>query len=310
MQPVLTVENLTRSFGKKRAVDDISFEARPGEIMGFLGPNGAGKTTTIRIIMGILPAEQGRVNFHFPDRSATSMDKSQIGYLPEERGLYDDARVLDILVYLATLKGRSRPTARQEAREWLERLDLGEYGHQKLEKLSKGMQQKVQFIAAVLHGPPLLVLDEPFSGLDPLNQDLFKDMIRQLCAQGTTILLSAHQMNLVEEVCDTLFMIHEGRRVLYGRLHDIKEGYAESLVTIDYQGEADLSFLSRLAGVREVEDGSQRIRFRYADAESDINRLLQELTERLTISGISVNKPPLHEVFVETVRAKGGEVTW
>ena len=310
MQPVLSVENLSRSFGKKQAVDDISFEALPGEIMGFLGPNGAGKTTTIRIIMGILAADGGRVVFHFPGHAAGRMDKTQIGYLPEERGLYDDARVLDTLVYLAELKGKLRQQARREAMAWLKRLELEDYATQKLEKLSKGMQQKVQFVAAVLHKPPLLVLDEPFSGLDPINQDLFKDMVRTLCSQGTTILLSAHQMNLVEEMCDTLFMINEGRRVLYGRLRDIKESYAESLVSIEHHGEADLSFLHAIEGVRNVEPNGDTVRFRYAGAEPDVNHLLKEVGGRMVIRGISVSKPPLHEIFVQTVKDRGGDVPW
>ena len=184
MDLILEVENLTKNFGLKRAVDKIDFKAR-GEILGLLGPNGAGKTTAIRMIMGILSPDAGRIGFNFTGRWQ-KLEKSKIGYLPEERGLYEDVRVLDILVYLAGLKGRPARETRPVALEWLERLELGAYANQKLEKLSKGMQQKVQFVASILHQPSLVLFDEPFSGLDPVNQDFSKSSVSR--KPGTTVL--------------------------------------------------------------------------------------------------------------------------
>jgi len=213
METILDVKGLTKSFGNKKAVDNISLSVTRGEVMGLLGPNGAGKTTAIRMIMGIMAPDAGEISFNFGD-GPQPLDKSRIGYLPEERGLYDDARVIENLLYLAGLKGMPAAEARREALQWLERLDLGAYANQKLEKLSKGMQQKVQFIASILHRPVLVLFDEPFSGLDPVNQDVIKEIIRELRDGGTTVLLSAHQMNMVEELCDSIFLINHGREVL------------------------------------------------------------------------------------------------
>ncbi len=231
MDTILTVKELAKSYGAKKAVDRISFTVSRGEVIGLLGPNGAGKTTAIRMIMGILPVDRGEVNFRFNGR-AKRLDKSRVGYLPEERGLYDDVKVLDNLIYLSGLKGKSPQDARKDGLAWLERLSLTDYANQKLEKLSKGMQQKVQFIASILHRPQLVLFDEPFSGLDPVNQDFLKEIIRELQAEGVTVLLSAHQMNLVEELCDSIFLINRGREVLSGNLREIKQGYKESIVEI------------------------------------------------------------------------------
>ena len=242
-ETMLEVRNLSRYYNSFPAVDDISFAVHKHEIMGFLGPNGAGKTTAIRVILGILPPSSGSVQF-FWDGAPGARAKQRIGYLPEERGLYDDARVLDSLVYLAALKGVSPAQARERALRWLETMDLGAYAHHKLEKLSKGMQQKVQFIATVLHQPELVVLDEPFSGLDPINQDLFKKLILELRNQGSTVLLSAHQMNVVR-VCDRIFLINKGKPVLYGRWR--KSGPApENIVEIRMPRKRLLEYLRSL----------------------------------------------------------------
>ncbi|MFY9385144.1 MAG: ATP-binding cassette domain-containing protein [Dethiobacteria bacterium] len=306
MELILKVKDLAKSFGAKKAVDRISFGVPRGEIMGLLGPNGAGKTTAIRMIMGILPPDAGEIGFNF-NGHFQPLDKSKIGYLPEERGLYEDVKVADNLVYLAGLKGKPAGEARREAQQWLERLDLVSYADQKLEKLSKGMQQKVQFVASILHRPPLVLFDEPFTGLDPVNQDFFKEIIRELRAGGTTILLSAHQMNLVEELCDSIFLINHGREVLSGKLQEIKESYKENIVELRYDPAEDGSFLKMIPGLRILQEQPGLAVMRY-HGSAGINALLQELGSRLTISAITVEKPPLHEIFVETVRERGEEV--
>ncbi len=303
MDLILDVKNLSKSFGAKKAVDGISFGAARGEILGLLGPNGAGKTTAIRMIMGILAPDAGEISFYY-NSSRRSLDKSKIGYLPEERGLYEDAKVTDSLVYLAGLKGKPAVEARQEARQWLERLDLEAYADQKLEKLSKGMQQKVQFVASILHRPPLVLFDEPFSGLDPVNQDFFKEIIRELQAGGTTVLLSAHQMNMVEELCDSIFLINHGREVLSGNLQKIKDNYKEYIVELHYDPAGESAPLNMVPGLRMVKEQPGLVLARYSGS-AGINSLLQELGAKLQIRAVTVEKPPLHEIFIETVRERG-----
>lgn len=303
MEKILDVRDLTKSFGAKKAVDRISLSVTRGEVMGLLGPNGAGKTTAIRMMMGILAPDEGEISFYF-DGQPQSLDKARIGYLPEERGLYDDARVIDTLVYLAGLKGMPAKEARQEAGQWLEWLDLSAYSNQKLEKLSKGMQQKVQFIASILHRPELVLFDEPFSGLNPVNQDFFKDIIRELQEDGTTVLLSAHQMNLVEELCDSIFLINHGREVLSGKLQEIKDSYKESIVELRFDPDEDGSFLKTIPGLRIIREEPGFWVMRYSGS-AGVNALLQEIGGRLTVKAITVEKPPLHEIFIETVRERG-----
>jgi ABC-2 type transport system ATP-binding protein len=306
MDLILDVKELAKSFGSKKAVDRISFGVARGEITGLLGPNGAGKTTAIRMIMGILTPDEGEISFNF-NGHYQPLDKGKIGYLPEERGLYEDVKVIENLVYLAGLKGKPADEARREALQWLERLDLDAYADQKLEKLSKGMQQKVQFVASVLHRPPLVLFDEPFSGLDPVNQDFFKEIIRELQAGGITVLLSAHQMNLVEELCDSIFLINHGREVLSGKLQEIKESYKENIVELRYDPAEESGFLKMIPGLRILREQPGLAVMRYSGS-TGINALLQELGSKLTVSAITVEKPPLHEIFIETVRERGEDI--
>ncbi len=303
MEPVLKVKELTKSFGDKTVVDRISFSVTRSEVMGLLGPNGAGKTTAIRMIMGILSADQGEVVFNL-DGNSGKIDKTAVGYLPEERGLYDDANVLDNLVYLSGLKGKSRSEAAREGMLWLERLELTDYAGQKLEKLSKGMQQKVQFIASILHKPRLVLFDEPFSGLDPVNQDFIKEIIHELQSEGITVLLSAHQMNLVEELCDNIFLINHGREILSGSLRDIKQSYGEDLVELRFNPTEESSFIAKIPGMRIVKEQPGYLSLRYSGTWSKRD-LLQQLSGSIEIEEISVEKPPLHEIFIETVRERG-----
>ena len=303
METVLTVAELSKAFGATTAVDHLSFAVKKGEILGLLGPNGAGKTTAIRMIMGILKPDQGEIRFSFNGQS-TAMDKRRIGYLPEERGLYADARVLDTLVYLVNLKGVPRPRGRRAALEWLERFELAEYAGKKLEKLSKGMQQKVQFIATILHQPQVVVLDEPFSGLDPINQDLFQELIRELQQAGTTVLLSAHQMNLVEVLCENILMINRGRQVLYGSLAAIKNQHREQLLTISFPAQQDTSSVPEIPGLAVLKEEAGKLVLRYTGTQP-LNDLLQELSARLPLTEITVQKPPLHDIFIQTIRKRG-----
>jgi ABC-2 type transport system ATP-binding protein len=302
---ILSVRALRKRYGNKEAVGGISFDVATGEIFGILGPNGAGKTTAIRMMMGVLRPDAGEVRFHYGDGESSSLDRTLLGYLPEERGLYDDVPILRSLTYLGELKGIPAPESRKRAEHWLETMVLKEYANTKLEKLSKGMQQKVQFIAAVLHKPPLLLLDEPFSGLDPVNQDLFKGLIRKLQKEGTTILLSAHQMNMVEELCSRIFMIHQGEEVLYGKVQDIKDNYHEYSVQLSFgNGHAAESHIRNHPGVRNVLISDNDYMFRLS-TKTEVNGFLAELTRLGELTRIQIQKPSLHEIFVQTVADRG-----
>ena len=298
---VLEAKGIEKSFDGVRAVQGISFIANRGEILGLLGPNGAGKTTTIRMIMGIIRPDRGRISFFLDGRTGT-LNKERIGYLPEERGLYDDTKVLETLVYFAGLKGVPPKEARRRALEWLERLDLAEWAGQRIEKLSKGMQQKVQFLAAILHKPDLVVLDEPFAGLDPVNQDLFQGFIRELKQEGMAVLLSAHQMNLVEELCDRIFLIDKGRRVLYGELEEIKGAYGEHRVELRFRG--DDSLLRENGLIKDLKLSEDHAWF-ILPKGVEPDRFLRSLPGGLDVEEITIRRPSLHEIFVGVV--KGGQ---
>ncbi|MBI3660507.1 ATP-binding cassette domain-containing protein [Candidatus Acetothermia bacterium] len=226
MSEILRVHEVHKQFDGIKAVNGISFGIETGEIFGLLGPNGAGKTTLIRMILGIFQPDQGQIEFSFAPNG--HLPKEKVGYLPEERGLYEDRKISDTLAYLASLKQMSPERARERALHWLERLELGRYFERRVRELSKGMQQKVQFIASVLHEPPFIVLDEPFSGLDPVNQDLFRDIILNLKASGTTVLLSSHQMNFVEDLCDRIMLVNRGQALVYGPLREIKHAHGRA----------------------------------------------------------------------------------
>ena len=294
---LLEVERVSKTFDSVRAVNEVSFSVGRGEILGFLGPNGAGKTTTIRMILGIFDPDAGAIHCAL-DGDQNHAPKERTGYLPEERGLYSDAKVLDLLVYFGELKGLARTEARARARQWLDRFGLLTWESKKVEKLSKGMQQKVQFTASVLHRPDLVVLDEPFSGLDPVNQNLLREVIAGLKADGAAVLLSSHRMNLVEELCDRIFLIHNGRRVLYGELDEIKESHGEHAVRIRFAG--DGSSLAELPGVANVHvDGERATLTLDRDVSPDV--FIRSLPATIEIRALSVDRPPLHDIFVRTV---------
>jgi len=302
-QAVLEVERVTKRFGDVLAVRDVSFSARRGVILGLLGPNGAGKTTTLRMIMGILDPDEGEVRFSLNGVTG-KLDKERIGYLPEERGLYADARVLETLVYLAELKGLARGEAVRRARDWLARLDLAAWADRKIESLSKGMEQKVQFAAAILHEPDLVVLDEPFSGLDPVHQDFVKDVIRGLRKAGTAVVLSSHMMNQVEELTDEIVLVDHGVAVLSGALDAIKEAHGTHSVRLRFGG--DRTALERDARIENLTIDGDRAAFRLPKGTAP-DTYVRCLPAGILVREISIARPPLHEIFVQTVGRRGDE---
>jgi ABC-2 type transport system ATP-binding protein len=293
--PSVVVEHLSKSFGNARAVEDVSFEVEPGQVFGLLGPNGAGKTTTIRIMLDIFKPDSGRVEIlgGAPDK----MLKDRIGYLPEERGLYKDVVLDQVLVYLATLKGLSDGEAKSRLAPWLERMDLYEHRHKKVQELSKGMQQKAQLIAALLHEPDLVVVDEPFAGLDPVNTRLIKEIIGEQVTAGGTVIMSTHQMHEVEALCDRIVLIDHGRTVLYGRVDDIKRDFSANAVVL--QAEGDLSGLPRVLEARQ-EDGEWHLSL---ETGADPQEVLRALAARpgVRVRSFELAEPSLDDIFITVV---------
>lgn len=243
MKEILKAENISKSFNNILAVNELSFTISEGEIFALLGPNGAGKTTTVRMLMNILKPDTGTITYSL-DNNPEKNQSSLPGYLPEERGLYQEKSILKTLTYMGVIRGVNKKLARSAAEQWLELLDLRDRQKDKINTLSKGNQQKVQFIASIIHKPSFAILDEPFSGFDPINQELFIEIIRKLRAEGTTILLSAHQMHLVERVADRILLLNKGRKILYSTISDLnKENTSECKVNIMFDGNPDLSIL-------------------------------------------------------------------
>jgi ABC-2 type transport system ATP-binding protein len=293
---VVEAVNITKSFDGVQAVDDISFGIPAGSIYGFLGPNGAGKTTTIRMMMRILLPDTGEVSVF--GNSGTRIDKSRIGYLPEERGLYKKMNLLDMLVFFGVVKRMDRKTARRRAGKWLERFDLAGYADKRVEGLSKGMQQKVQFITTVLHEPELIILDEPFSGLDPVNTNLLKDIILEYHNKGHTIVFSTHMMDQVEKLCDRICLINKGRIVLGGTLENVKQEYGQNGVTLRFEGEG--GFLTSLPGVESFNDYGKEVFLRLRPGV-DPASVLDAARARLNVKKYEVAVPSIYDIFIERV---------
>lgn len=293
-EPVLAVNKIGKSFKNKQIIKDISFEVKKGEIMAILGPNGAGKSTTIRNIMGILHPDEGTVKFH--GCSAGTIPRHKIGYLPEERGLYKKVSIMDILLYFAELKDYPVKKAKERALTYLKKLGLEGKEKSSIEELSKGMGQKVQFIASIIHEPDLLILDEPFSGLDPVSQEVIKSEIKELANKGTAILLSAHQMNLVEELCDRLFMINRGEKVISGTMDEVKAQYANYKCTV--RGHNEKSILERLPQVQRVEQNGE-LSTLYLETGFRPSAWLKQLPENIHIQELTLSRISLHEIFID-----------
>jgi len=298
--PAIELSHLIKSFGDLKAVDDVSFAVEKGELFGLLGPNGAGKTTAIRCMLDIFKPDSGTVDILGGPMSEKKKDL--IGYMPEERGLYQDIPLDRCLTYLGSLKGLDASQVHERAEEYLQRFDLATSRTKKVKELSKGMQQKAQIIATLLHKPELLIVDEPFSGLDPVNTQLVKDLLREQRDAGVTVLLCSHQMHLVEELCDRIVLIDHGKVLLYGKVSDVRRQFAGNALLVQVQGE-----LPELPGVesREAVNGGFKLQLAAGIQPQDILRQLVEkniITERFEHA-----VPTLDEIFIRVVQGQGGE---
>ncbi len=293
---MLNVSNLRKEFASVVAVDGVSFGATGGEVFGLLGPNGAGKTTTIRMILNILVPDGGTVTY---DGAPFSDDvRNRIGYLPEERGLYRKSRLLDMILYFAGLRGMKRSAAKAEALRWLSRFSLDQYRDRKVEELSKGNQQKVQFICAVIHDPSIVILDEPFSGLDPVNQILLQDIFHELRGAGKTVVFSTHQMDQAERLSDTLCLINRGRVVLGGTVRDVKKKYGTNSLRVEFSG--DGAFMETLAGVRRALLYSNAAELEL-EPGAKIPPLIGAMNGKVDITKFELVEPSLQSIFLQTV---------
>ncbi len=290
------LSEVSKSYGAFVAVNHLSIACRPGEIYGLLGPNGAGKTSTLRMMIGITAPDSGQVRlFGEPFRR---QHLQRVGYLPEERGLYRRMNVLEHLIFLAELRGVSRRVARQRAIAWSERLQLADWIHSKVEALSKGMQQKVQFLGAILHDPGLLILDEPFSGLDPSNALVLKDVLLELKQAGKTILFSTHRMDQVERLCDGICLIDRGRAILEGPLDGIKKRYGKNHVQLQYEGAS--GFLQDRELVQAFNDYGKYVEVRLQPG-ADAQQLLLRAASQARITKFELQEPSLEEIFLDAV---------
>ena len=289
---ILELRNIEKSFGDKQVLTGVSFKAEGGKAFGLLGRNGAGKTTSIRILMNVFPANSGEV---LMDGKPIDYDKVGFGYLPEERGLYPKKVIIDQLIYFAELKGMSRRKAIEAIDYWLERLGMMEYRNKRLDTLSKGNQQKIQLVTALAHDPEIVILDEPFSGLDPVNAMLLKDVVKEQIAKGKIVLFSSHQMSYIEEFCDSIAILNNGRVALHGDLHDIKRDYPrDRLVVRTEKPEAIKADFGTACTVGE--NGALMIQLRNADEKKAV---MSRLAEKYDIDEVKVFEPSLNDIFVE-----------
>ena len=293
----LSLNNITKTFNDFTAVDQLSLEVPEGSIYGFIGPNGSGKTTTIRMIMNILHPDNGDIQILGSPRA--SIDNDLVGYLPEERGLYKKMKIRELLQFYGQLKTGHRVS--EDVDFWLEKLDLSEWGNKKVEALSKGMSQKVQFIATVVSHPKLVILDEPFSGLDPVNTDVLLKAMLELQKNGATVIFSTHDMATAEKVCDYVFMIHKGKKVLDGTLHEIQDKYGSDTLRIRCDNKP--FGLDRITGIENVHDFGQSQELRISP-KSNPQDILKELMKDNTLLSFELMKPSLHDIFVRIAGAE------
>ena len=293
----LSLNDLVKDFDGKRAVDHISFTVKKGEILGLLGPNGAGKTTIIRMLMDIIAPDAGSVEILGEGLSDKVRDR--IGFLPEERGLYRKLKVMDTLLFFGELKGMKAAAVRERGRQLLQQFQLASYEDKKVEELSKGMAQKLQFITTILHDPELLILDEPFSGLDPLNIELIQGIILERRRAGTTIIYSTHLMEYAEKAVDSLVMIDKGRKVLDGTLAAVKAEYGQKFIRLQYEGDA--RFVADLPYVRSCRDSGREMEIELADL-SKREQLLRDLLGKVAINGFQLSEPSLQNIFIRKIR--------
>jgi ABC-2 type transport system ATP-binding protein len=289
------VNNVVKSYGNKKVVNEVSFSLAQGEIFGLIGPNGAGKTTTIRMMMDIIKPDSGDI--HILGKRISEDTKNRIGYLPEERGLYKKLTILKTLTYLSALKNSDVENSRIE--ELLKRVGLLSHKEKKIEELSRGMGQLIQFLTTIIHNPQLIILDEPFAGLDPVNTELLKEIILELRSQNKAIILSTHRMNEVEELCDRILMIDGGRSVLYGRLADIKNKYRSNSVLVDFEGE-----IGKLDGVTSSRQEG-KYRELLLDAKTTPQKVLQQMVKQnISVNHFEVATPSLRQIFLQVAGKK------
>ena len=291
---LLEVKQINKSFGDFKAVDQVSFKVESGKIYGLLGPNGAGKTTTIRMIMNILVPDSGSITLF--DQPISEDTKSRIGYLPEERGIFQKMKVMELLLFFAELHGIKAKQAKQVANDWLAQLELSDWAENKVEELSKGMQQKIQFIASIIHDPELIILDEPFSGLDPVNVNLIKDIMLDIRKKGKTIIFSTHMMDAAEKLCDDILMINKGVKVLDGPINDIRNEFGKNALRLEFSGNSE--DLQKCKIVKNVVDYSN-----YAEIEIEegysANDLLKEILPNFQIHSFSTKQSSINEIFLQ-----------
>lgn len=289
---ILELKDIEKSFGDKKVLTGVSFKAEGGKAFGLLGRNGAGKTTSIRILMDVFPSDGGEV---LMDGQPVNYDKIGIGYLPEERGLYPKKKIIDQLVYFAELKGLSKKAAVKSVDYWLERLGMMEYRNKRLDTLSKGNQQKIQLVTALAHDPDIVILDEPFSGLDPVNAMLLKDVVKETIAKGKIVLFSSHQMSYIEEFCDSIAIIKNGKVVLCGDLRDIKRNYKRDRLIV--RTEHPKKIIADLGNMcTEINQGELLIQLASVD---DKKSVMKQLVENYDIDEVKVFEPSLNDIFVE-----------
>ena len=290
MPPTAEISNIVKSYDHKKVVDDVSFRIESGEIFGLIGPNGAGKTTTIRMMMDIILPDSGGIRILGEKINPES--KNKIGYLPEERGLYKKLSVWQTLTYLSSLK--NKPASNKRIEDLLRRVDLLPHKDKKIEELSRGMSQLIQFLTTIIHDPQLVILDEPFANLDPVNTELIKEIIFEMKKQGKAIILSTHRMNEVEELCDRILMIDNGRNVLYGKLADIKQKYRDNSVLVDFSGE-----LGELEGVQRQHQGEGYTEL-FLDGRTSPQKVLSQILEQgASINRFEVSTPALNDIFLQ-----------
>lgn len=294
----LQLENVTKRFGSFTAVNNLTLSIPEKAMFGFLGANGAGKTTTFRMILGLLTANEGTITWN--QREINDAASAFIGYLPEERGLYPKLKVKDQLIYLARLRGMDKQEAAKELSKWLERFHIPAYENKRVEELSKGNQQKIQFIAAVLHKPTLLILDEPFSGLDPVNVEMLKSAVLDLKENGSTIVFSSHRMEHVEEMCESLCIMHHGQPVVHGSLREVKSAFGKKNVVI--HGDMDLQFLEHFQGVLDWKKTTEGVKLQIENEET-AQAILNQIAGKGFIRKFELEEPSLNDIFIEKVGA-------
>jgi ABC-2 type transport system ATP-binding protein len=292
----LIVENVSKSFGEKLVVNNISFQMKEPGVFGLLGTNGAGKTTTIRMILNIVKKDSGNIKWcDVP----TAEQVTNFGYLPEERGLYPKVKVIEQLMYFARLRGVRTEKAKKDIDYWLKRLDASQYTNMQAEKLSKGNQQKIQFIATIIHDPELIFMDEPFSGLDPVNTELFKGVIYELIDRKKYIIMSSHQMSTVEEFCKEILIIKNGNTVLSGNLKDIKHSYGRNNLVLNCEG--NITELAAELGITNISKNAAGYEFKISNEEQAYKLLEKILSKRYMLDKFEIREPSLHEIFIEKV---------